>query len=271
MSGRLILDEPAAGDWNMAVDAAILGNFKAEDRPTLRFYRWSQPTLSLGYFQPIQDRSKHLDSGSIDCVRRATGGGAIIHHHELTYSLTVPHASRTAKASGSLYQTMHHAIVSALLQAGITLARYGDRAEPESESGDEPFLCFQRRTAEDLVISGYKVCGSAQRRSAAGLLQHGSLLLSASWAAPQLPGLVQLAGPKLIGETSAATKGLSDLAERPDTLLQWQNRLALNIASEMEKKLAIYWSLGNLVPAETEMAQELRRERFGAIAWNEKR
>ena len=269
MSGRLILDEPASGAWNMAVDAAILGNFRAEDRPTLRFYRWSQPTLSLGYFQSIHDRSKHQESATIDCVRRATGGGAIIHHHELTYSLTVPHALRTAIASGSLYQTMHHAIVSALTRAGINVARYGDRAKPES--GDEPFLCFQRRTTEDLVISGYKVGGSAQRRSAVGLLQHGSLLLSASWAAPQLPGLVELAGLKLNDETSKATTSSSGLTDRPCSLRSWQNQLASDIASEMGQRFEIHWSRGILAAAEIEMAQRLRSERFGSASWNAKR
>src|SRR5688500_20216584 len=90
MTSRLLLDVPAPGAWNMAVDEALLESAALENRCTLRFYRWSEPTLSLGYFQRYEDRRQHAASLSCACVRRASGGGAILHDHELTYSLAVP-------------------------------------------------------------------------------------------------------------------------------------------------------------------------------------
>ncbi|MEM6330787.1 MAG: lipoate--protein ligase family protein, partial [Planctomycetota bacterium] len=87
---RLIVDPPQPGARNMAVDEALLDAAAAGAGATLRLYRWSSPTLSLGYFQPLAARAAHPASAGCPCVRRHSGGGAIVHDHELTYSLAVP-------------------------------------------------------------------------------------------------------------------------------------------------------------------------------------
>src|SRR4051812_36941289 len=87
---RVLFDPPAEGAWNMAVDEA-LGEAAAETKiATLRFYGWSRPTLSLGYFQKHDERVAHVGSAGCELVRRASGGGAIVHDRELTYSLALP-------------------------------------------------------------------------------------------------------------------------------------------------------------------------------------
>src|SRR5262245_32066382 len=90
MTVRLIIDPPQKGAWNMAVDQALLESAAASGGVALRFYQWSEPTLSLGYFQPIAARSEHPPSLHSPVVRRASGGGAILHDRELTYSIAAP-------------------------------------------------------------------------------------------------------------------------------------------------------------------------------------
>ena len=85
---RLIIDSAGDGIWNMSVDEALLQSAAHESFvPTLRFYQWDKPTLSLGYFQQYEERSQHTSSNQCPVVRRSTGGGAILHHHELPIAL----------------------------------------------------------------------------------------------------------------------------------------------------------------------------------------
>ena len=119
-SARLIIDDPLPGSWNMALDQALLESADQRSAITLRFYRWSEPTLSLGYFQKFNDRETH--AASLDCpvVRRSSGGGAIVHDHELTYSICVPESNRWSKSSDQLYDLVHHQVIQVLGQRGIT-------------------------------------------------------------------------------------------------------------------------------------------------------
>jgi lipoate-protein ligase A len=189
---RLLLDPPAAGAWNMALDEALLdqacGSSSQVTQPTWRFYRWSEPTLSLGYFQAEADRSEHKASAACPLVRRLTGGGAIVHDQELTYSLVVPAGHPLSIGRDRLYRLVHGALVTALSEFSLsaTLCPGGPAAPPE------PFLCFQRRALGDVLLGNDKIAGSAQRRRRGAVLQHGSLLLRHSAAAPELPGLEDL-------------------------------------------------------------------------------
>ncbi len=89
-SCRLLIDPPGAGAWNMAVDEMLLEWSAAQGGCCLRLYGWREATLSLGYFQEYADRAGHGPSRNCPVVRRLTGGGAIVHDAELTYSLVVP-------------------------------------------------------------------------------------------------------------------------------------------------------------------------------------
>ena len=102
MTFRWMWDEPASGAWNMALDEALLESAGDDPMATLRFYRWSEPTLSLGYFQRSAERAAHIASRDCPLVRRASGGGAILHDAELTYSLTIPTTDRWSAAAARL-------------------------------------------------------------------------------------------------------------------------------------------------------------------------
>src|SRR6185369_7453569 len=100
--------------WNMAVDEVLLLDAAENGTAALRFYSWSEPTLSLGYFQRYSDREQHAASRACAIVRRQTGGGAILHDRELTYSLVLPEPHPFAKRSPQLYTTVHQAIIESL-------------------------------------------------------------------------------------------------------------------------------------------------------------
>lgn len=190
---RVIVDEPAGGAWNMAVDQALLESVESTGSAVLRIYCWRPATLSLGYFQSACDRQSH--SASLECpvVRRASGGGAIIHDNELTYSLCLPSTNPWSRANSELYESIHRIITEILADHSVTAESYADD-QPTRRSDSLPFLCFQRRYPGDLIVDGHKVVGSAQRRARSAILQHGSILLARSESAPELPGISDIAG-----------------------------------------------------------------------------
>ena len=246
---RLIIDPPGEGTMNMAIDQAILETTAASGKTTLRFYRWNPATLSLGYFQKIEDRSLHGASKLCPVVRRSSGGGAIVHDDELTYSLCIATKDSIAKANAELYDIVHFAIKSALAGQGIVVELFN---APEGESNKaskaDPFLCFDRRADGDLVCDGAKIGGSAQRRLKNALIQHGSLLLSRSSFAPELPGLKEKSGIEvdvdvLIDETT----------------------------SKVEAALEIQLSKAKASLSEIRRASEIAEEKFAAEKWTKRR
>ena len=204
---NLFVDPPASGVWNMAIDEALLASMTVSPTAILRFYQWDKPTLSLGYFQASHDRNQHPASAQADIVRRLSGGGAIVHDQELTYSLVLPKSHPSAQNIQSLYDIVHKTIV---LELRRRLPQYTDWnvVQCSQKREDRPFLCFQRRFVGDIVMESsdkdiaHKVVGSAQRRRGGHILQHGSILLKRSSAAPELPGIFELTGveiePKLV-------------------------------------------------------------------------
>lgn len=176
---RWFLDPPLDGPANMARDEALLHRVGAGDSPpTLRFYRWDRPTISLGYFQAYDD---YLvlppPAGTLDVVRRQTGGGAILHDLELTYALVVPsdHSLIAGASPNILYHRVHRAFAAVLRAEGVPVEAGPE--DPSTSSHRGPFFCFERHSAYDLLAAGRKIMGSAQRRTTGAVLQHGSLLL----------------------------------------------------------------------------------------------
>ncbi|SIN85179.1 lipoate-protein ligase A [Singulisphaera sp. GP187] len=231
----------------MALDEALLN--AAAESPELAFFRtyeWTAPTLSLGYFQSIRQAEADPRWSGVAIVRRPTGGGAIWHHHEVTYALVLPVSHPSAQRGGTLYHEVHAAIAQTFLTQGIALMRRGEAAAPEERT--RPFLCFQDRDAEDLVLTGSKVVGSAQRRRAGAVLQHGSILLAHSPTTPELPGAGDLA------DASTEKKGWSDrLRDRLPT--------ALGLQPESHAVRAV----------DRQHARELEEQVYRTAAWNRRR
>lgn len=215
----------------MAVDDVLAGSVAEGRRPAvLRLYRWAPACLSLGVFQPWAGRhSLPPDRAVPDVVRRVTGGGAIRHDDEWTYSVNVPRGDPLAGPQPHpLYRSVHAGIAGALAEIGV---RCGLRGEPSGRSalpaaGDvttatgitparaprsaEPLLCYVRTDPNDLVSpAGRKIVGSAQRRLAEVVLQHGSIVLSAPPGSPTATSAAEELGlPTVPAATVAALGGL---------------------------------------------------------------
>jgi lipoate-protein ligase A len=161
----------------MAVDEAILRSVGAgESPPTLRFYDWQPFCLSIGYGQRVRDVDQtRLATAGYDLVRRPTGGKAILHGDELTYSLTLP--ADHPIAAGGIIDSYRH--ISAALLTG--LESLGAQPHADRKADDAPELgavCFEVPSHYEITVGGRKLVGSAQMRRRGGVLQHGTLPLT---------------------------------------------------------------------------------------------
>ncbi len=253
---KVYRDQPCDGPTNMARDECLLHD--PDTAPAaLRLYTWSEPTLSLGYFQPIAARAAQDPAvQALPVVRRPTGGGAILHDQEITYCLVVaPPLPITAQAPLVLYELVHAAWRDVLVQAGIPVASAPeDFPLPSPRSG--PFFCFEKPGRTDLIVGQQKLLGSAQRRIPPGLaprvpaagrvLQHGSLLLAQRFAAH--PG---------------HNLALPLYSERTE---QWIAQFIFQLAARLDlEPVPATWSAAQL-----EDAAE-RAERYAGDAWTARR
>jgi len=226
----------------MAVDEMLLEWCEEHGGCCWRFYRWAEPTLSLGYFQRWEDRRLHAASRDCPVVRRASGGGAVLHDEELTYSFVVPGRERLARRTTLLYKTIHLALIEVLSELGITASLL---AQPERQSAHrQPFLCFLRRAPGDVMVGGSKIAGSAQRRRHGAVLQHGSVLLGRSRAAPELDALDSLAQTPLP-----------------------RRRLAEDWLEQLARRLALVWRAEPLSDEQRRRAAFLARSKYGSTHW----
>jgi lipoate-protein ligase A len=223
----VFIDPPADGITNMAVDEALLDQAADEGLASLRFYQWREPTLSLGYFQAYAERAGHAASSHVRVVRRLSGGGALMHDLELTYAVCLPRRHPLSRQSAHLYGVAHSALIEALAGWGISARLYEDVIAQESAGNElaspkDPFLCFARRSAADIVATAgsesVKIVGSAQRRRRGAVLQHGAFLLAASRYAPELPGLHQVTGVE-IDVPAIISAWCDQLAQRLDLIM----------------------------------------------------
>jgi lipoate-protein ligase A len=153
--------------------------------------------VSLGHFQAVQSGGAGgavvpPRFHSLPVVRRLSGGGAILHDQELTYSCVLASGHELTPNPVALYDRIHQAIIDTLAELGVACRMRGDEA-----FADQSFLCFSRGDARDIVFGGHKIVGSAQRRRQGVILQHGSLLLSRSVCAEEFPGIAELSGVSL--------------------------------------------------------------------------
>jgi lipoate-protein ligase A len=172
---RILVNGPQRGEKNMAIDSWLLENAAADPVPVLRFYQWIRPTLSLGYFQKIEQVSPLAwPDPEIDLCRRPTGGGGILHHLELTFSLTLPagHAWLACPVQDS-YLAICRPVVDLLNSLGVAAAYRGEKSCGNLKAAN----CFAGRACPDIVVQGKKIFGAAQRRRPGAVMTHGSLAL----------------------------------------------------------------------------------------------
>ena len=186
---RLLQTPPANGAWNMAVDEAILEAVgDGEMLPTLRLFAWQPACLSLGVAQSISDVDKSaLEQRGWHLVRRPTGGRAILHTDELTYSVIGPEDEPRLRG-GVLesYRNLAQALLNALHRLGIPAQALENREKIDSSLNEQVSkannelnpVCFEVPSIYEITVDGKKLIGSAQRRQKKGVLQHGSLPLT---------------------------------------------------------------------------------------------
>jgi lipoate-protein ligase A len=241
---QVIVDQSArTGAWNMALDEALLEAAVAEAGTFLRWYQWDKATLSLGYFQAPDEVLANPEWGDLPVVRRLSGGGAILHEHELTYSCALPSTHPRTTDPYQLYLDVHGRLIQVLQSHGFDVKLRGTRFGKDGPA--EAFLCFSRGDEMDVVLGAHKLLGSAQRRRRGAILQHGSLVLRRSVHAPQFPGLFDLAGKEAAG-TSA---------------------LLEEMALALGEVLGPDQSRGDFSPEIMQRAQQLHDERYLALAW----
>ena len=251
-----------SGSRNMAVDEALAR--LCRDYATLRFYAWDTPTLSIGYFQ----RTGEIDlsacrESAIGLVRRPTGGRAVLHRQDLTYSLVLPlRPPWTEFSIAESYQRINACLQRGLEALGISASI--TISEGQAARAPSPF-CFSAIAQQELLVGGKKVIGSAQRRFPTALLFQGSILLDFNPT-----GLLALLHP---GERAKAAKSLGLISSLREALGWIPDRVAVEgaIREGFVCKMEMVLEEGALEPKELELASQLAEDRYASDDWTFRR
>lgn len=253
-SWRLLDTPPAPGAWNMAVDDALAASVRGGGPPVLRVYRWSPPCLSLGRNQPSggYDRDEIRRRG-LDVVRRPTGGRAVLHHRELTYSV----AARQGALGGprEAYAALNRALVAGLRRLGVPAQLQPAGAARAPLPSLAP--CFEQPVEGEVTAAGRKLVGSAQRTEDGVMLQHGSLPIHDDQSA--VTQLLRADVPAPAAEPPATLAGLLGAAPAWDALVD-------ALAAGWEEALGVRLVRGGLTDEEMQGAEGLRA-RYEDPAW----
>jgi len=262
---RLIRHGPATGAENMAIDEAI-GRAVAEHLvlPTLRFYAWDPPCVSLGRHQPLAavDLAYCARLG-YHVVRRPTGGRAILHTDELTYSVTAsPEHPVMVGSVLDAYLRLARGLATGLQQMGIP----AQTAPATKRAGqDASAACFEVPSAYEIVVNGRKLLGSAQNRRAGFVLQHGSLPLVGD-----LTRLIDCLKFPSEAERDALRRSLAHHATTVEEVTgHWVtfDEAATALTAGFENALGIELVPGDLTETERTWAAELTREKYDHLDW----
>jgi lipoyl(octanoyl) transferase len=265
---RLIVDSPMMGAHNMAVDEAIMLSVSdGKSLPTLRLYDWSPLCLSLGYGQRLRDAElNRIDTAGWQIVRRPTGGKAILHGNELTYSVTIPKEHELAEGDVvESYRRISEALLTALRYLGLSPA---SEMQAKGNSGLGA-VCFEVPSHYEITAGGKKLIGSAQLRRKEGILQHGTLPLHGDIA------LIcdALAYPNKVSREEA--KAL--VRERATTLeavlgeaINWETAAEMLVRGFADT-FGLDFEEASLTNEEIALVQQLVQERYAHADWTNKR
>ena len=266
MEWRILPFERAAAAKNMAIDEAVFRkNIRGESPPTLRFYGWRSPALSIGYFQ---DYRKEVDDEAcrkfgVEVVRRPTGGKAVLHERELTYAVVA--GADTDFFPPDILKT--YLVIGRCLAEG--LAGVGIRAEMKEDGrrppdGALPSACFSFPSRYELLVGDRKICGSAQMRSQGAFLQHGSLLTAFD---PLRTCEVMLPHRRLEKEADRLRNAVTSVGEQAGPALD-EEGLRCALREGFERTLGIRLREGTLTPGEQALRDELVEKKYGREEWN---
>ncbi len=279
---RLLITEPLAGALNMAIDEAVLRGVAAGDSPpTLRFFAWLPPCLSLGYAQSLADVDfERLAAHSYDLVRRPTGGKAILHTDELTYSVIAPQTDpRMAGGIVESYRRLSEGLVRGLALLGLIAQNNKVYSTPETTESPENNtnvsahsalsaaknnpVCFETPSNYEVTIIGKKLIGSAQARKQGGVLQHGSLPLTGD--------LARICDGLAFPDEAARERVKERVRARAITLelalgqaVAWQT-VANALKQGFSEALNLEFETGDLSEAEWARVRELKEKKYSRV------
>jgi lipoate-protein ligase A len=265
---RLLITSPNRGAWNMAVDEAILESVgSGASLPTLRLYAWEPACLSIGYAQPLTDVDiPRLQARRWDLVRRLTGGRAVLHSEEITYSVIAP--IDEPHVAGSVLESYNH-LAEALVE---TLRLINIPVEVQENAGagnrNPNPVCFEVPSSSEITSGGRKLIGSAQARRKEGILQHGSLPLSGD--------LARILQVLVFPDEEARSRETFNLLEKATTVetvlrhkVSW-DEAAQAYTTAFQSVLGLDLQQGELSLLEEARAAHLAEVKYIHADWNQK-
>jgi len=262
--GRLLNMGKNSAAMNMAIDEAILAAQKAQANPTLRFYGWTQPAFSFGYFQDITTEVdvEACRAEGIELVKRMTGGGTVVHGWELTYTLILPRGTGEMNISDA-YHSIGQSLVKAFQQLGIPTQCYAECADSPGAIRNriyraEANICLTNPAEHDVMSDKKKVAGVSVRRNRNGIMFQGYISLDMPPSSILARVSKDLAVQEMLREKSTAIN--TDRRSIP--------RSALIQAISETFEIGIAFKLGKLSPMERAQAKTLAEIKYATSAWN---
>ena len=249
---RMLMTENNSAYTNMAIDRAVMiTNKEKKVPPTIRFYTWTPPAISIGYFQSLEEEVdlSFCNKIGIDYVRRITGGGAVFHDKELTYSIVIPESHpEIPKKIIESYGRICGAIIKGLNHLGI-------------ESKYAPI--------NDIITNGKKISGNAQTRKEKTVLQHGTVLMDVNvdmmFSVLKVPN--EKIKDKLIKDVKQRVTSVKNILNKDITFSKAAEAMKLGFEDEFDIELIE----GNLKDEELKLTEKFEKQTFSSKAWNHKR
>src|SRR5215217_3210454 len=230
-----------SGAWNMALDEVLMNCINYHSMPILRIYGWQPPTVSIGYFQSMDEEVdiKRCRQMGIDVVRRITGGGAVLHESELTYSFITNAYPKNIMES---YNLICDAIVMCVNKLGF----------------NAKFVPLN-----DIIVNGKKVSGNAQTRKKDTLLHHGTILLNVN--------LEKMFSVLKVRQKKVKDKMIDDAKGRVMGLNKTFEQVAYNLKESFSEKFGAEIIVDDLTIKEEESTKKLAKEKYTSDQWNRKK
>ena len=256
MNWRLIDSGNNDAFYNMAVDEALM---KLSKVPILRFYSWNPAAVSLGYFQSIDDINlKFCKNNNIDVVRRITGGKAVFHDKELTYSFIISE-NKVPKNVIDSYKLISNSILIALKNLGIN-AKFKD----ENVKKDKTPVCLNNPSWYEIIVGDKKIAAAAQTRKNKKLLQHGPILISMDYK--KNLSIFKKNNKKLLEETKKRITSLKQLNKK----INYSN-LKKELKKGFEENFNVKFKGDGLTKKEKDLIKKLVKEKYETKRWNHKK
>jgi len=271
MKWRVVDSGLGSAAANMAIDEAILTAHAAgEVPPTLRFYGWQPAAVSLGYFQRAAEEINLAEcrARGFDIVRRLTGGRAVLHDAELTYSLVVredyPAIPQTITAS---YCYFSGGLLAGLRQLGLDARMSIPRAAyGQSKKQPASAACFDAPSHYEITVEGRKLVGSAQVRKNGVILQHGSVLLR--FSAEDVAAVLRLPSPEMRGPLAEMLRRrATSVEEALGRRVEWQEVCGV-MAQAFGPALGVEFETAGLTDGEAALSEQLAANKYSQDSWN---